>query len=188
MKYGEGSEGHMFGKESSLKQCAAIESKFVEYLDGRARPADRHAVEEHLSGCSSCRLRADEFRALWSALDDLPAISPSPAFDASLRARIAAEPARHSFWEWMPSPRLAFAVTALVAMSVWMSSMPRPMGNPSVTSQGIHESQVSAESDFGMIRDLPVLENFDVVSKFDALSELPAPPTASTPEMTRETR
>ena len=155
------------------------------------RPAERHAVEEHLSGCASCRSRAEEFRALWSALDDLPAISPSPAFDASLRARIAAEPARRSFWDWLPSPRLAFAVTALVAMSVWMSSVPRVITNPSVVShaiQSIETSKVSAESDFGMIRDLPVLENFDVVSKFDALSELPGPPAASTQEATKETR
>ena len=178
----------MFGTDHNTKQCAALESKLVEYLDGRARPAERHAVEEHLSGCASCRLRADEFRALWSALDDLPAISPSPAFDASLRARIASEPARRSFWDWMPSPRLAFAVTALVAISVWLSSMPHVTTNPSVASQESQVSQVSAESDFGMIRDLPVLENFDVVSKFDALSELPVPPAASTEEVTKETR
>ena len=178
----------MSGKESSQKQCAALESKLVEYLDGRARPVDRHAVEEHLSGCASCRLRAEEFRALWSTLDDLPAISPSPAFDASLRARIAAEPARRGFWDWMPSPRLAFAVTALVAMSVWISLMPSVTTNPSVASLAGQQGQVSAESDFGMIRDLPVLENFDVVSKFDALSELPAPPNAPTPEVTKETR
>ena len=149
---------------------------------GAPRPAERHAVEEHLSGCASCRLRAEEFRALSSVLDDLPAISPSPAFDASLRARIAAEPARRSFWNWMPSPRLAFAVTALVVMSVWLSSVPRVATNPSVVSQAIQsieEHKVTAESDFGMIRDLPVLENFDVVSKFDALSELPVSPTAS---------
>jgi anti-sigma factor RsiW len=178
----------MFGKESSQKQCAALESKLVEYLDGRARPADRHTVEEHLSGCASCRLRAEEFRALFGALDDLPAIFPSPAFDASLRARIAAEPARRSFWNWMPSPRLAFAVTALVAMSVWISLMPSATTNPSVASLAGQQGQVSTESDFGMIRDLPVLENFDVVSKFEALSELPAPPAASTPEATKETR
>jgi anti-sigma factor RsiW len=178
----------MFGKESSQNRCAALESKLVEYLDGRARPADRHAVEEHLSGCAVCRLRAEEFRALFGALDDLPAISPSPMFDASLRARIAAEPARGSFWDWMPSPRLAFAVTALVAMSIWISFMPRVTTNPSVASLAGPQGQVSAESDFGMIRDLPVLENFDVVSKFDALSELPAPPTAPTPEATKETR
>ena len=184
----EGSEDHMIGKDSRGKQCAALESKLVEYLDGRAQPAERHAVEEHLAGCASCRLRAEEFRALWSALDELPAISPSPAFDASLRARIAAEPARRSFWDWMPSRRLAFAVTALVALSVWLSSAPRVTTNPLVASQANRMSQVSAESDFGMIRDLPVLENFDVVSKFDALSELPVPPSASTQEVTKETR
>lgn len=170
------------------EQCIILESKLVAYLDGRAAPSERRAVEEHLSGCASCRSRAEEFRALWNVLDDLPAISPSASFDASLRARLAAEPARRSFWEWMPSPRLAFAVAALVAMSVWLSSGSRVIPNPQVASQTGQASQVSAESDFGMIRDLPVLENFDVVSKFDALSELPVPPTASPEEVIKETR
>jgi Putative zinc-finger len=181
----------MSGTENSGKQCAAMESKLVEYLDGRALPAERHAVEAHLSGCASCSLRAEEFRALWTALDDLPAISPSPAFDASLRARIAAEPPRQSFWNWLPSPRLAFATTALLAMSVWLSSVPRVTTNPSVVShaiQSIETTKVTAESDFGMIRDLPVLENFDVISKFDALSELPVSPAASKDEVLKENR
>ena len=178
----------MFGTKDSGKQCAALESKLVEYLDGRARPAERHAVEEHLSGCASCRLRAEEFHALWTVLDDLPAISPSPAFGASLRARIAAEPARRGIWDWLPSPRLALAVTALAVMSVWLSSVPRVKTSPSVAGQAIQVSKVSAESDFGMIRDLPVLENFDVVSKFDALSELPVSPAASKDEVLKETR
>jgi len=183
----------MFGKESSPKQCAAIESKLIAYLDGRARPGERHAVEEHLTSCGSCRLRAKEFRALWSALDDLPSISPSPAFDASLRARIAARPVPQGFSQWLPSPRLAFALVALVALSVWLSSVPsRDATNPSVAASHAGQvnpaSQVSAESDFGMIRDLAVLENYDVVSKFDALSELPVPPTASSSEATKQTR
>ena len=171
-----------------MKKCEEISKGLIAYLEQRANPAERRDLEKHLAGCVACRTRAEEFRALWSALDDLPSISPSPAFDTSLRARVAAEPARRSFWQWVPSPRLVFAVTALVAMSVWLSSRPHPMGNPSVVSQAGQVGQVSAESDFGMIRDLPVLENFDVVSKFDALSELPAPPAASTPEATRETR
>jgi anti-sigma factor RsiW len=178
----------MFGKSSSEKNCASLESKLVEYLDGRAQRAERHAVEEHLSGCASCRSRAEEFRTLWSTLDDLPAISPSPAFDASLRARIAAEPARVGFWGWMPSPRLAFAVTALMAMSVWMSSLPGVKTNPSVAGQSIEASKISAESDFGMIQDLPMLENYDVISKFDALSELPGPAIASVQEGAKENR
>ena len=169
--------------ERIKERCAGMEGKLVEYLDGRAKPAERRAVEEHLAGCSSCRNRAEEFRALWGALDDLPVISPSPAFDASLRARIAAEPARRGFWGWLPSPRLAFAVTALVAMSVWMASMPR------VVTDRTEMSRSLVEADFGMIRDLPVLENYDVLSKFDALSELPAPPNAlAAGEVANETR
>ena len=183
----------MFGDQSSQKHCAAIESKLIAFLDGRASPGERLAVEEHLSGCGSCRLRAEEFRALWNALDDLPEVSPSPAFDASLRARIAARPARHGFSERLPSPRLAFGVAALVAVSVWLSSVPgRVATNPSRAASQAGQvspvSQVSAESDFGMIRDLPVLENYDVVSKFDALSELPVPPAGSSSEATKETR
>jgi anti-sigma factor RsiW len=178
----------MFEKHDSVQPCAALESKLVQYLDGRAEPADRHAVERHLSACSACRTRAEEFRALWSALDDLPAISPSPAFDPSLRARIAAEPVRRRFWDWMPSPRLAFAVTALVAMSVWMSSSRRVIPNPSVAGPAVQESSVSVESDDSMSKDLSVLENYDVVSKFDALSELPGPAAAAAQEGPAETR
>jgi anti-sigma factor RsiW len=179
----EGNEAQMSDTERTTKYCAAMEGKLVEYLDGRAKPAERRAVEEHLAGCPACRNRAEDFRALWDALDDLPAISPSPAFDASLRARIAAEPVRSGLWGWLPSPRLAFAVTALVAMSVWMASMPRiTINDPAMTG-------VAGEADFGMIRDLPVLENYEVLSTFDALSELPAPPTAAVPgEVTNETR
>ena len=169
--------------ERTAKSCAGMEDKLVAYLDGHAKPAERRAVEEHLAFCSACRNRAEDFRTLWGALEDLPVISPSPAFDASLRARIAAEPARRGFWGFLPSPRLAFAVTALVAMSVWMASMPRVLTDPMEMSRG------PVEADFGMIRDLPVLENYDVLSKFDALTELPTLPNApAANEVTNETR
>jgi anti-sigma factor RsiW len=172
----------MSNTERFAKNCSGMEEKLVEYLDGRAKPAERRIVEEHLAVCSACRNRAEDFRALFGALDDLPVISPSPAFDASLRARIAAEPARRGFWGWIPSPRLAFAVTALVAMSVWLASMPR------ISDNGSAMTRVPAEADFSMIRDLPVLENYDVISKFDALSELPASPDdTAAGEVTNET-
>jgi anti-sigma factor RsiW len=172
----------MSGTKRDNTQCVALENTLIEYLDGRARPSDRRAVEEHLAGCAACRARAEEFRAVFSALDDLPALSPSPSFDATLRARIAAEPASWRFWNWVPSPRLAFAVTTLVAMSVWMSSMPRKMTPPAIAGQ------ISTEADFGMIRDLPVLENYDVVSKFDALSELSNSANVSSEDVTGESR
>src|SRR5215472_12376137 len=169
----------MVGKEVNATHCASIEGKLIAYLDGRAQPAERRAVEHHLSVCAECRARAEEFRGLWGALDDLPEIAPSPSFDAALRARIAAEPERRSFWHLLPSPRLAFAVTALVVMSAWLSSSPRVKVVPTASEISRSARQPSVDSDFGIIRDLPVLENYDVLSKFDALSELNVPPAAS---------
>jgi hypothetical protein len=186
----------MFGAthhdKSSGKSCAAMESKLVEYLDGRAHPAERHAVEEHLSVCASCKTRAEEFRTLWSTLEDLPEIIPSREFDASLRARIAAEPVRRNFWDWLPSARFAFAITALVVLSVWLSSGPRVVKSPAELAPAIQANnqtnKLSTEKDFGMIRDLPELENYDVISKFDALSELPGSTAVSTEDLNKETR
>jgi anti-sigma factor RsiW len=170
-------------EKSGGKACAAIESKLVEYLDGRARPAEHRVVEEHLSGCASCKTRAEEFRTLWSTLGDLPEIVPSREFDASLRARIAVEPVHRNFWDWMPSPRFAFAITALVVLSVWLSSGPRVVKTPAIQAD-----KVSSEKDFGLIQNLPELENYDVISKFDALSELPVSSAASTEELQKEIR
>jgi anti-sigma factor RsiW len=179
----------MFGKDVNGSKCPSIEGKLVVYLDGRAQPAERRAVEQHLSSCAACRTRAEEFRVLSGVLDDLPSISPSVSFDAALRARIAAEPRHHGFWHLMPSPRLAFAVTALVVMSVWLSSSPRVKVSPTTPSAlNRFAQQTSVDSDFGMIQDLPVLENFDVISKFDALSELNVPPATPSDQGVSETR
>ncbi len=86
-----------------------------------------------------------------------------------MRARIAAEPVHQGFWTWLPSPRLAFAMVALIAVSAWISSIPVGSRTQPTTVA------VVTESDFRMINDLPELENYDVLSKFDALSELPVP-------------
>jgi anti-sigma factor RsiW len=169
-------------------RCTRMEDKLIEYLDGRAKPAERHAIEEHLSSCADCRIRAEEFRALSGVLDDLPLVSPSPVFDATLRARIAAEPQRRPIWNWLPSPRLVIAVTALIVMSVWLASMPAPRGTASQAKTDAPATQMTADSEFSMIRDLPVLENYDVLSKFDALTELPTPQSSATGEQGKESR
>ncbi len=160
----------MFGKESSLKNCAALESKLVEYLDGKARPPERHAVEAHLAQCDSCRLRAQEFRALWERARRPPRQFPLlPAFDASpcgpaspLNPRPVAFGTGCHRRGWPLRLRHTHRLIGLAFLDA-----PHYNESRGVVSQA---SQVSAESDFGMIRDLPVLDNFDVVSKFDALS------------------
>ena len=146
--------------------CKRIESKMLGYVDGRLKASEAREVETHLAGCATCRLRVNEFRAVSGLLDELPLIEPSGAFDARVRARVAAEPARRSWWAWFaPSPRVAFAASMLLLAIVWLGSRSGPdsTGPVSVAEQAQIES------------DMPVLENYDVLSNFDALTDLPEP-------------
>jgi anti-sigma factor RsiW len=148
-------------------KCEDVSKELIAYLDRRANSAERSEVEEHLTACTACRTRAEEFRKLWGVLDEVPGIEPSFAFDARLRQRLAAEP-RPRWFRWLvPQPRLAFSLALLLAMSVWLAKLP-PTENISTTRA----------QDFEAIRDLGVLENYDVLTKFDALSELPSTQTS----------
>jgi anti-sigma factor RsiW len=143
--------------------CERISTQLVAYMDGRATESQRREVEAHLESCAACRTRVEEFRRLWTVLDEAPVVEPSLGFDARVRQRIAAEP-RPRLWNWLvPSPRLAFAVALLAVLSLWISTRP-PAVEPSI---------MQSEQEFKMIKDLGVLENYDVLNDFDALSELP---------------
>ena len=152
--------------------CTQTEKKLVAYLDGKLHAGERREFEAHLASCGACGERAEGFRAMWDVLEELPPIMPSPAFDSLVRARVQQEAGRGGFWSWIrPSPRMAFAVTALLIASIWLSSF-QP-GRLSVPGQSA--AVQSSEADFGAIKNLPVLEDYDVLTSFDALSELPVP-------------
>ncbi len=103
--------------------CTQTEKKLVAYLDGKLHAGERREFEAHLASCGSCAERAEGFRAMWDVLEELPPIMPSPGFDSLVRARVQQEASRGGFWSWiMPSPRMAFAATALLIASVWLSS------------------------------------------------------------------
>src|SRR5438105_5339861 len=96
--------------------CTRMEHKILGYVDGRLKESERLEVETHLEACAICRLRVNEFRAVSGLLDELPMIEPSPAFDARVRARVAAEPVKRNWWAWLaPAPRVAFAAAMVVA-------------------------------------------------------------------------
>jgi anti-sigma factor RsiW len=152
--------------------CGQTEKRLIAYLDGKLTVAERRQFEGHLATCGGCRERAEGFRSVWDALDELPALAPSPAFDARVKARVEQEPRRAGFWSWVvPSPRMAFAAMALLIASIWLSSF-QPTRLP-VTHPPTGAANQNTEADFGMIKDLPVLEDYDVLTSFDALSELP---------------
>lgn len=143
-----------------------METKLIAYLDGKATAEAVREVEAHLAACAACRTRAQEFRRVWNVLDEAPAIEPSLGFDARVRQRVAAEPRPRLLGWLIPQPRLAFAVSLLVAMAIWISALP-----PASVENGIARNK--SEEEFQMIENLPVLEDYDVLASFEALSELP---------------
>jgi anti-sigma factor RsiW len=146
--------------------CNRIEERILPYVDGRLKASEQREVEKHLAGCAACRVRVNEFRAVSGLLDELPQIEPSAAFDARVRARVAAEPVKQSWWAWFaPSPRVAFAASMLLLATVWIGA--RTGGDRFVTPAVDQQEQIAS--------DLPVLENYDVLSNFEALSDLPDP-------------
>src|SRR5229473_4433846 len=143
--------------------CGRMEKKIMGYVDGRLKEGERLEMEKHLSACAACRVQANEFRAVNVLLDELPMIEPSAAFDVRMQARVAAEPAKQSWWAWFaPSPRVAFAASMLLLATVWVGS--RGPG-----------SALSAADIDKINQNMSALENYDVISDFAPLSDLPQP-------------
>jgi anti-sigma factor RsiW len=143
--------------------CGRTEKKIMGYVDGRLKEGERLEMEKHLSTCAACRVRVNEFRAVNVLLDELPIIEPSAAFDVRMQARVAAEPAKQSWWAWFaPSPRVAFAASLLLLATVWIGSR-----GP--------DSSLSAADVEKINQNMQVLENYDVISDFAPLSDLPQP-------------
>jgi len=145
--------------------CEKVSQELVAYLDGRMDSAQRREAEEHLASCAACRERAEQFRRVWTAMEEVPVIEPSFGFDARVRQRVAAELQRDWFAWFAPQARLAFSAVLLIALTIWVAK--RPPSNPTILG-----TAASTEQDFSAIQHLGVLENYDVVTKMDALSEL----------------
>ena len=150
-----------------MMSCTKMESRILQYVDGRLKESERADVEKHLAACTACSVRAHEFRSVNELLGELPMIEPSAAFDVRVRARVAAEPVKQNWWAWItPSPRIAFAASMLLLASVWV-------GYQSQTSSPLPFTQ--DEADASMMQDISVMEDHDTLANFEPLKALPAP-------------
>jgi hypothetical protein len=148
--------------------CGRMEMQMMPYVDGRLKVSEQREVEAHLATCAACRVRVNEFRAVSGLLDELPQIEPSGAFDARVRARVAAEPVKQSWWAvFAPSPRAAFAASMLLLATIWIGSRP---GNVNAPNGGPNGPTAQIDPN-----DLPVLENYDILANFEPLTDLPQP-------------
>jgi anti-sigma factor RsiW len=150
--------------------CSRMEKQMLPFVDGRLKVNEQREVEAHLAGCAACRVRVNEFRAVSGLLDELPQIEPSGAFDARVRARVAAEPVKQSWWAvFAPSPRAAFAASLLLLATIWIGSRP---GNVNINNNAASNGTAAQGID---PNDLPVLENYDILANFEPLEDLPQP-------------
>src|ERR1700681_3339821 len=118
----------------AVMSCSRMETRLLEYIDGRLKEKEQREMEKHLAACPACTVRVNEFRSVSSLLDEVPQIEPSAAFDVRVRARVAAEPVKQGWWAWFtPSPRVAFAASLLLLATVWVgyeSKTQLPFENP----------------------------------------------------------
>jgi len=144
--------------------CTKMEERILAYVDGRLKDSERSETEKHLASCAACRVRVNEFRSVGELLDELPLMEPSPAFDVRVRARVAAEPVKQSWWAWLrPSARIAFAASALLVATLWIGDRSRPI-TPDISPD---------EADAQMMQDISVMEDHDTLANFEPLKELP---------------
>jgi len=153
-----------------MKNCEDISKGLIAYLDERTNPAERRDVEDHLAGCPACRTRAEEFRALWKVMEEVPAVEPSFGFDTRVRQRVAAEPSRGWFGWFAPQARFVLSAAMLVALTVFIVKLPTK--HPQVPAPAPAAVAASSDQDFDAVKDLGVLEDYDVVTNMDALSQL----------------
>src|ERR1700687_3139652 len=117
--------------------CGRMEKMMMPFVDGRLKVSEQREVEAHLAACAACRVRVNEFRAVSGLLDELPQIEPSGAFDARVRARVAAEPVKQSWWAvFAPSPRAAFAASLLLLATIWVGSHSSKVSTNDIGSHG----------------------------------------------------
>jgi anti-sigma factor RsiW len=161
--------------------CARMESRIIPYVDGRLKENERLEMEKHLAVCGACQLRVNQFRAVSGFLDELPEIEPSAAFDVRVRARVAAEPVKQSWWAWFtPSPRVALVASMLLLATVWIGYKD---AGPAPQLPWANQT----EADKAMIQEMPVLDDQDVISNFDPLKDLPQPVSADETNQTNQT-
>jgi anti-sigma factor RsiW len=147
--------------------CERMESQILAYMDGRLKDSERAEAEKHFAACPACRVRADEFRSVSDLLGELPMVEPTQAFDVRVRARVAAEPVKQSWWAWLrPAPRITFAASALLLAMLWVGYRSQPVVPLPINPE---------DADASMMQDISVMEDHDSLANFEPLKQLPPP-------------
>jgi anti-sigma factor RsiW len=145
--------------------CPDYASERGAYLDAELGPAAREAFESHLPGCSECRAALEAESWLAAQFGALPAVEPSPQFEARFWARVARdqEAAPSAWWQRLSSLRLATAGGSLaVVVAILLFSEPRrPDSDEWAMIASEDTFELMLDEDHELLFDLEVLEAWD---------------------------
>jgi anti-sigma factor RsiW len=164
--------------------CRQMESRAIDYLDGKLERKQAEAAARHLAGCPACAERLRAFSDVSSLLDTWEPVQPSASFNARLQRRILAEPSAAGWRDrlalWLPvnsfgRPALAGALLGLVLFAVVLERYTPAKSVPAYqTAAGtaLVATTFEGTDDLTLYQDLPVLENLEFLRNFDVLQEL----------------
>ncbi len=145
-------------------------------------------AKSHLENCAACRDVLERYRRLDSVLDGwVPAVEPSPWFDARLRVALASvTPASaspdfkrlgFSWARWLVLSGVTACLLAGAVLTRHTLRLHRQPSSAAVTQVAQSEKpnavQSQAAQELKMYQNLPVLEDYDMLANFDVISELP---------------
>lgn len=144
-------------------------TEIYELMPGLAAGMDAATpeVSEHLTNCTTCAAKLEEFRKTMALLDEWRTPEPSPYFDTRLMARVREEKNKPSGWlVWLRRPALAVALAVLMVMSVTLF---RTDAGRNVSDRG----PIAAVEPGTAVGDLQALDNNgELYSNFDVLDDL----------------
>jgi len=110
--------------------CERIRGEFVERLTGTLDPARFRAIDDHLSGCATCRAETERMRELWAELATLnvpAATSGAGRIERMIHARtrlaaggvsVAARPERRTRAREIAFSLVGFAASLFIGMAL----------------------------------------------------------------------
>jgi anti-sigma factor RsiW len=134
-----------------------VTDELTALVDGALSPAERAAVEAHLSGCGACRAERDALaRAVAAFAAVPPPAPPRPGFEQRFYARLAREaPRRRPLLDRLAAHPLRWLVPAT--------------GLAAALAVGIGLRRSGEQAELEMARHLDLLENYVEVASLDVV-------------------
>jgi len=125
--------------------CAALEERLADYLEGDLTPADERQVEAHLSSCARCNALVRELEQIGADAAELPVLTPSRDLWSGIARRIeapvvplTARPVpnvnRRRNFDRLRNAAIAAALVAVTAGVTYKLTVTRGLGGPASTT------------------------------------------------------